>query len=378
MRISIEKRKVTGGKLSLRLVYYFGTTTDAKGKTKHKRKLETLDLFVYQKPKSNTEKQHNKEHLQLAEAIRSKRTVEAQSGKHQFTNTIKKQTDFFQYLDEFIFNKKREKKATSTIDSWLAAFKHIRNFHPEPTLPMNQITIDFVSRYAAWLKTVTCGSDLLSVNTTSVYFEKFIVCVRACVKRGLIENDPTENIKGLFKKIQEKRVYLTLDELRKIASADCKNDTLKRMFIFSCLTGLRWGDVSTITWGNIETDNGHHKIVFNQQKTKGLQYLDIPDQAYHFLGDRTVETTQPIFKLAYSNHINTLLMTWALDAGLNKKITFHAGRHTFAVVQLMQGTSLYTLSRLMGHTSIKTTQIYADIVDSERKAAMNAIPSINL
>ncbi|MDO9104204.1 MAG: tyrosine-type recombinase/integrase [Methylovulum sp.] len=74
----------------------------------------------------------------------------------------------------------------------------------------------------------------------------------------------------------------------------------------------------------------------------------------------------------------SLLMTWALDAGINKKITFHTVRHTFAVVQLMQGASVYTLQRLMGHTSIATTQKYADIINSERKTAMNAIPSINL
>jgi len=378
MRISIEKRKVAGGKLSLRLVYYFGTITGADGKIKHNRKLETLDLFLYQKTKNSAEKQHNKEHLQLAEAIKSKRIVEAQSGKHSFADNTKKQADFFQYLDEVIFEKQREKKAKATIEAWEAAFKKVRTFHAAATLPMEQITPNFIASYAAWLKTVTNGTDLLSVNTSSAYFEKFIACVRTCVKRGFISNDPTENIKGLFKKVDEKRVYLTLDELRQIVKADCKNIILKRMFIFSCLTGLRWSDVSKIAWGDIATDAGQHKIIFNQQKTKGLQYLDIPDQAFALLGDKTNDTRQPIFNLSYSNHINTLLMTWALDAGINKKITFHTGRHTFAVVQLMQGTSIYTLQRLMGHTSIATTQKYADIVNSERKTAMNAIPSINL
>ena len=162
-----------------------------------------------------------------------------------------------------------------------------------------------------------------------------------------------------------------------MVKTDCRYDILKEAFLFSCLTGLRWSDINKLDWSEISVFNGVNRITFNQKKTTGLQYLDIPPQAYSLIKgfDRTGRVFQ---SLRYSAYMNVELLRWAMAAGITKHVTFHAGRHTFAVSLITQGVDIYTVSKLMGHTEIKTTQLYADIIDSVRKSAMHKIPDIGL
>ena len=124
----------------------------------------------------------------------------------------------------------------------------------------------------------------------------------------------------------------------------------------------------------------HLRIIFKQQKlqNKGnaLQYLDLPDSAVRLMGERQ-EATMRVFKgLKYSSYTNVALLQWALKAGITKHVTFHAGRHTFAVNQLDRGVDIYALSRLLGHSELRTTEIYADTLDRRRVDAMRSFPDI--
>jgi site-specific recombinase XerD len=130
-------------------------------------------------------------------------------------------------------------------------------------------------------------------------------------------------------------------------------------------------------WSEISEFNGVHRVTFNQKKTTKLQYLDILPQAYSLIN--SFEKKGRVFQsLRYSAYMNIELLRWAMAAGISKHITFHSGRHTFAVSLITQGVDIYTISKLMGHTEVKTTQIYADIIDSVRKDAMHKIPDIGL
>jgi integrase/recombinase XerD len=147
--------------------------------------------------------------------------------------------------------------------------------------------------------------------------------------------------------------------------------------LFSCLTGLRWSDIFKLDWSEISQLNGVHRITFNQKKTGGLQYLDITEQAFNLLG--TQEKQGRVFQgLRYSTNANVELVRWCMAAGIDKHVTFHAARHTFAVSLLSNGVDIYVVSKLMGHSQVKTTQIYADIIDEVRKVAVHRIPSIGL
>jgi integrase len=149
---------------------------------------------------------------------------------------------------------------------------------------------------------------------------------------------------------------------------------LKRAALFSSLTGLRWSDVEKLVWSEVQHSeiNGHF-IRFTQKKTKGTETLPISEQAYQILGERG-ESGEKIFKgLKYSAWINLKLAQWVMKAGITKHITFHCFRHTFATLQLTMGTDIYTVSKMLGHRELRTTQIYAQIVDRKKVEAANRI-----
>lgn len=376
MKISLEKRALSDGKKSLRLSYYYGYSKDADGKIKHQRKYEKLDLFIYDKPKSPEEKNHNKEALRLAEAIRSKRVVEAQSNKHGFADQTKSKASFFLFFNQ-VLQDKQQSTSQSNSCIWECAFKQLVRYYPSKDLSFEQLTPEFINGFKDYLQTVsrTKTNQLLSKNTASAYFNKFRAVINSAYQKGVISVNPLQMVSGIRAE-NNKREHLSIDEVRQLVKTDCRYPDLKRAFLFSCLTGLRWSDVNQLSWEDVQAFDGHHRIIFNQQKTKGLQYLDLSDQAFSLLGVRKLGRV--FVGLRYSAYMNVELLRWCLDAGIARHITFHAARHTFAVTQLIMGTDIYTLSRLLGHSEIKTTEIYADIIDSQRKMAMMKIPDIGL
>jgi integrase len=188
------------------------------------------------------------------------------------------------------------------------------------------------------------------------------------------------HVKGI-RAINPERQHLCLDEIKLLAKTPCKREVLKKAFLFSCLTGMRWSDIYKLTWSEVHKYGDHYRITFVQKKTKGLEYLDINDQAKKIIGEKDIadKPNDKVFKgLKYSGYTNFELQKWCWSAGVNKQITFHCGRHTFAVLQLTLGTEIYTLSRLLGHSELRTTEIYAKIVDEKKRDAVNRIPDINI
>ena len=141
---------------------------------------------------------------------------------------------------------------------------------------------------------------------------------------------------------------------------------------------MRYSDVANLVWSDVQKVNDSWRIHFKQQKTKGLQYLDINQQARDLMMDQAKQDEKVFGGLRYSSYFNVALQTWMVKAGITKQITFHCARHTFAVLQLSLGTEIYTLSKMLGHSELKTTQIYAKIVDEKVFEAVNRIPNINL
>ncbi len=121
-----------------------------------------------------------------------------------------------------------------------------------------------------------------------------------------------------------------------------------------------------------------HYIRFRQQKTQKLQTQPISEQARSLLGEQQAPEAKVFDGLVYSTWNNTKIKFWVLKAGIHKKITFHCFRHTYATLQLSLGTDIYTVSKLLGHKSIRTTEIYAQVVDKKKKDAANRIPRLDL
>ncbi len=382
MKIFIEKRALKAdGTRTLRLIYDHGYTTKSNGSRQRKREHEVLDLFIYDKPKTPAQRKHNKEHLLLAETIKSKRLVEWQSQKHGFEDRTKRSASFIDYFQRQI-DIKEQTTSTSNHSIWLSARKHLLLYCGKHDLSFDELDKDWLDGFKYYLtnEAKTKSDTPLSRNTQSSYFNKVRAAINEAHREGIIRDNPLSQVTSIKAKTT-KRVYLTLDEVNALAQTECRYPVLKRAFLFSCVTGMRWCDIHRLTWSEVETFNNHKRIIFDQAKlsqgdAKSLQYLDIPKSAESLLGSPKASHERVFKGLKYSSYINVELLRWALAAGISKHVTFHAGRHTFAVIQLSRGIDIYAVSKLLGHSELKTTEIYADIIEQRRMEAMLTFPDI--
>ena len=376
MKIHLRQRKQTkSGSISLFLEIYKGTTTTPDGKIKNLRDYEYLNLYLIDKPKTPIDKQHNKDTLQLAESIKAKRELEIKNGLYGFTNEFKQSTNF---IDYFTDQMEKRKQSEGNYGNWDSSLKHLIKF-AGTKVSFREIDQAFCENFRDYLKNTdnTKSGQPLSSSSVSSYFNKFRACLKKAVKDKIILSNPATDV-TIPKVVEHKREYLTLDEIREIVKAECRYDVLKRAFLFSCLTGLRWSDIQKLLWSEVQNTNEGWRVTFHQQKTKGLQYLDISDQARGYLGEVGNPNERVFTGLKYSDYMNVALLQWMIRANIKKHITFHSARHTFAVLQLTLGTELYTLQKLLGHSEIRTTQIYAEIIDEKKREAVNKIPDINI
>ena len=171
-------------------------------------------------------------------------------------------------------------------------------------------------------------------------------------------------------------MYLTIEEVQKLAQTPCEYPQIKAAFLFSCLTGLRRSDVLRLRWGDVYQQGEFTRIIFRQKKTDGQEYLDITAEAVELMGERG-KPEEYIFTDIHSPACtNNTIKLWVARAGIPKDITFHCARHTFAVMMLDLGTDIYTVSKLLGHRELSTTQIYAKVLDKTKQAAVSRIPNI--
>ena len=172
------------------------------------------------------------------------------------------------------------------------------------------------------------------------------------------------------------REYLTIEELSKLAKTDCKYEILKKAFLFCCLSGLRWSDAQSLLWSDVRDEDGKSKLFFKQQKTQKREYHPISKQARELLGKREGREDRVFIGLKYSAWHNSALKNWVYKAGIDKDITFHCSRHTYAILLLSMGTDIFTVSKMLGHKNLKTTEIYAKILDTKKEEAAEKIPII--
>jgi integrase len=376
MKVHLRQRKQTkSGSISLFLEIYKGTTTTSAGKVKNLRDYEYLNLYLIDRPKNPLERQHNKETLELAKGIKAKRELEIKNGMYGFASEFKVNTNFIDYFTNLMEKRKQSK---GNYDNWDSTLKHLIKF-AGTKVSFREIDQNFCENFKDYLQNTAKKKSGQSLSSSSVssYFNKFRACLKEAVKQKIILSNPALDVTNP-KAVESKREYLTLNELKNIVKADCRYEVLKRAFIFSCLTGLRWSDINNLKWSEVQNTNEGWRITFHQQKTKGLQYLDISEQARGFLGEAGNPNEKVFTGLKYSSYMNVELSKWMMRSGITKNITFHCARHTFAVLQLSLGTEIFTLSKLLGHSELKTTQIYAKIIDEKKREAANKIPDIKI
>jgi len=296
------------------------------------------------------------------------------SEAEQAAQNERSKCDFIKYFED-LRDKRHQNSSKSIRVNWDREVALMKMFTEGKPMIFSTIDMNLLEDYKNFLINAPQGGSkkgTITRNTASTYFSIF----KAGLHQAFIDGYLTVDIAAKAKNIaysDKQREYLTIDELNTLAATPCDRPIMKRASLFSALTGMRHSDIQKLKWKEIIKDGEHYRILFTQQKTKGVQYMPISDQAYQLCGERG-EPDRLVFEgLQDPSWINKPLERWIKAAGITKHITFHCFRHTYATLQLTNGTDIYTVSKMLGHTKVTTTQIYAKIVDEKKEQAADTI-----
>ena len=376
------------------------------GRDKPMRKHEPLNRFIttpffdknssgrtlsdgkaYFRPKRDTNgiimcrSQKDQEACIFADNVRNLRQHEydnqalyTETDAEQAAQNERSRCDFIKYFEEL--KEKRHKNSSKSIQvNWNRELALLKLYTEGKAMYFGDIDLNLIEDYKDYLINAPQGGSkggIISRNTASTYFSIFKAALHQAFIDGYLTIDLAAKSKNIYFE-ESQREYLTLEELNKLASTPCDSPILKRAALFSALTGLRHSDIKQLKWKDLVKDQEHYRILFTQQKTKGVEYMPISDQAYQLCGERG-DYDRLIFEgLQDPSWISRPVARWVEAAGITKHITFHCFRHTYATLQLTSGTDIYTVSKMLGHKKVTTTQIYAKIVDEKKEAAADAI-----
>lgn len=336
------------GNVSLYLdIYYNGV-----------RSYEYLHLYLSPEKKDTAK---NRQTLMLAEAICAKRLVEVRNGEYGFKTPVA--VRLLDYVQSIV----QEKKGST--QRRYAALLAILKSYTRTSMCVSDITPAWYSQFMNRIAKLG-----LAPNTMAVYSASMRYVINRAYREGILAANPIANIKGVGYE-ETNRTYLTADEVRRLVSTPCDNDATRRAFLFGCLTGMRHCDIRALTWADVHDQDGYTRIIFRQRKTHGQEYLDISAQAASLMGERGNDT-DVVFPLMSWGSVRKQLIAWGKRAKISKHVTFHTSRHTFAVLQLEVGTDIYTVSKLLGHRELSTTQVYAKVIDKAKREAVDRMPDL--
>ena len=374
VKVALRSKSISGNRQSLYLDFYPAVSNPETGQETRR---QFLGLYLFDKPKTAFDKKHNVETKSIAESIRQQRDNEL--NKPEIYSDFEKAQLKAKTIGEqsFIgyFKKLVDKRKASNHDNWISAFNYLEQY-TKGDLKFVDLDEAFCNGFKEYLLTVPSNrttKKMLAQNSAHSYFNKLKATLKQAFKDGLLQTDLNSRIEGI-KPGETHRNFLTIEELNKLVKTECALPVLKQAALFSALTGLRHSDILKLVWGELEYIEGQgYFIHFKQQKTKGVEVLPISEQAFEMLGDRKGDDEQVFTGLTYSGWVNSILYKWLVSAGITKDITFHCFRHTFATLQLGNGTDIYTVSKMLGHRELKTTQLYAKVMDKTKRLAADKI-----
>lgn len=347
------------------------------------RRYEFLKLYI--KPGTSREdKVNNVNTLKLANAIKAKRVIEIQNKKFGFSNANDlSKADILEYMV-----KRAEKsigpgqaKNRGIVGTAIRSVELLREYARRKEIPFKMIDKEFVAGYARFLKNKESKyGTILKANSAYNLFGSFVAALNSAVRDEIIETNPASKLTPAerLEKGKSVRGYLTIDEVKKLYKTDYSpSPYTKRIFLFGCMCGLRYSDIMALRWRKLDfLPDGRVMLTFRQIKTRVEITVPLSNEAVALLPKRTNQHDDD-FVFGYgicARSVHYHLIRWAKMAEITKHISFHMSRHTYATMLLTLGADLYTVSKLLGHTNIKTTQIYAEVVNQKKQDAVDLIP----
>jgi site-specific recombinase XerD len=349
--VRLREKLISGGNKSLYLDIY----KDGQ------RRYEFLKIYVVGSPRTPEERSLYRENYELAEKIRSIRENEIIHNQHGIVSPQSKKINFLDYCDRFLAD-----YPNKDIRIVRYCIEHFKGYVGRDFIYPHEVSQELLIGFKRYL------DSKLNGETPYNYFAKMKQIMGKALRDKIIQDNPAESIinrrtEGLKKEI------LKEDEIRKIAQTHCSNNEIKRAFLLSLNTGLRFVDVLNLKWKNVYDDM---IILRSQSKTKKPVYIDLNATAKKLLGDRG-EPEKKVFNLPTHTGTLKVLKTWIKNAGMDRNITYHSARHSFAVNLLIKGVDIKTVSSLLGHTSLKHTEKYLHLVDDIKRQAVDVLPDLN-
>ncbi len=348
---------------------------------KGKRKYEFLRLYLIPEH-CKEDRLRNRRTLQMAHSIRLGRLAEIQRSLYlEQQSFCKQRSNLLDHIDRFTQNRKKAYRNLSFgLKNHLVQYKG-------SYIPFCHINKSFLVGFHQYLNHTHARGNLskqvgrpLSQGTRWNYFNILSRLLNKACREGYLTTNPMHELAANERprRAEPRKTYLTIHEVRRLADTPFpKHPEVRQAFLFACLCGLRFSDVRRLKWCNLHTDS-HGEMVAEivQQKTGSLLYLPISDEARKQLPSPSTPEDRVFRHLPDASYTCKLLKQWTRAAGVRKHVTFHVARHTFATLSLTYGAELYTISKLLGHSSIRVTQIYAEIISEKKREAVDAIPPI--
>ncbi len=351
MSVTLRKRKNSDGTISLLLdVYHNG-----------KRRYEFLKDLKLCKPANPVDRQTNKTNLEIAEKIKVQRAQELATNDYSMVTEMGKKTIVTVWMQNFVDTYKKKDKR-----NMLGALNRLRDFlvqEKRTGLTFGHLNELIISDFQDYLREHSTGEG------ASSYFNRFKKMVKQAARQKLIAGNPAAEVKTIQGNAKKKDT-LTLEEIQILATTQTESTEVKRAFLFSCVTGLRWVDVSHLKWSDLNMKGKQMNI--QQSKTANAVSINLNDTAIKLLGKR-VDRKAVVFDLPTANGANKTLKAWVKRAGIEKKITWHNARHSFGTNLIYYGADVTTASTLLGHSTLKHTQRYVKAANDLKERATDKL-----
>lgn len=369
--VRIREKRLNDGNVSLYLdMYYMGA-----------RKKEGLKLYLV--PEVNAAaKLQNRNTLKLAEQIKAERILDIQQhGLVNWENVKKGRMTLSAWVEKYTKDEngltpasmRSKRNAQARVEQYLL-------YIGRPNLALKEVDKDFCKGFIAFLKTCTFnnGKKTLGSTTCRIFMNRLAAALNMAVREGLIENNPFKLLDAKEKPQKKSAMceFLTIEELRMLIAKPCRYEIVKKAFLFSCFTGLRYSDMMALKWNEIHkaADGKTLYIEHEQVKTKNMVTIPLSNEALKWMPQKSKGDERVFHQLRItSTTVEVVLGEWMQEAGIQKHITYHCSRHTAATLLLTLGADLYTVSKILGHRSIRMTEVYAKIVDKKKIETMNLV-----
>lgn len=359
MRVKLEKR--IRGKKGKERVYlftsiFYGYYPDSNGDKKAKRERKSMQLSYDLKPTTLFAKKEKKEVLAMAEKILFQREKEFQTEKVGLGKSYMAETNLFEWIQKHLNNTKMTLNNRNAYENTINKLKMYRGSY---TL-INQVDYEYCRGFAQFLSnTLKKDGGSLSSSTIDSYYKKLTIICKELVQQGILKKNPAIGVK-LPKVTHKRKEVLNKEEIQAIMETECRIKVLKEYFIFSLFTGIDNATCQELRWKNYVVEDGVHKLKFTRTKTNHSYGFPLSQNAVDWLNklDRKSDEDKIFIGLTYGGHQNNILLLWLKDAGINKHITPHCARHTFAYHFYKKTKDLFTVMNVMAHKDVSTTQRY--------------------